>query len=86
MGYEPGSYTKELVEQHGQGEHEYEFNDNCPSCQAEQAKAEDTEVTHEIIMELALDLEETTAAHAHHRDGNRPSTCLECAAQAARKP
>jgi hypothetical protein len=86
VAYEPGSYTKELVGQHGQGDHEYEFDDNCPSCQAERSRAEAPEVTHEMIMELALELEETTAAHAHHRDGNRPSTCLQCVTQAAGEP
>jgi hypothetical protein len=33
MTYEPGAYSKELVEDHRRGEHSEEKADQCPTCE-----------------------------------------------------
>lgn len=84
MAYEPGTYTRELIQRHADGEHADELDDNCPGCRVERALKEDPDATHESILGLALDMEEAIATHARHGFGNTSGNCPTCAIEVDR--
>ena len=81
MSYEPGTYMKELKEEHQNGEHAENESIHCPVCQFQVVPKGFSSIEEfgEVLQKTADELQREIDAHARgEHQGKKVLGCIEC--------